>query len=124
MMRLATRSVYWTGMKKDLTDFFNECHECNHNMRKNATLPDLPEEETRMSFECISLDGFKSYSKEHGLAVIDRHTGFIWCRKTGNKNTGTAKEILKILKDIFGPAIHWIKRFKTDHGSNLVGGAI
>ena len=124
MMRLATRSVYWSGMKKDLTDFFNECYECNHSMRKNKALPDLPEDETTRPLECVSIDIFETWAKEHGLAVIDRHTGFVWCRKTGNKNTGTAEEILKILKQMFGPAVYWIKRFKTDHGSNIVGGKI
>ena len=58
------------------------------------------------------------------MAIIDRHTGFVWCKKTGNKNTGMAKEILKILKDTFGAAFYWIDRFKTDHGSNIVGGMI
>ena len=124
MMRLATRSVYWTGMKKDLTDYFNECEECNHNMRKNKTLPDLPEDETTLPYECISIDIFETYAKEHALAMIDRHTGYVWCRKTGNKNTGTAKEILYILKEVLGAPIFWVKRFKTDHGSNIVGGAI
>ena len=35
MKRLARRSVYWTGMSKDITDYFNECHACNHHMDKN-----------------------------------------------------------------------------------------
>jgi hypothetical protein len=82
MMRLATRSVYWSGMKKDLTDFFNECDECNHNMRKNKTLPDLPEDETTLPYECISIDIFETHAKEHALAMIDRHTGYVWCKKT------------------------------------------
>ena len=85
MMRLATRSVYWSGMKKDLTDFFNECYECNHSMRKNKTLPDLPEDETTKPFECVSIDIFETFTKEHALAIIDRHTGYVWCRKTGDK---------------------------------------
>ena len=67
---------------------------------------------------------FKTDTKEHGLAIIDRHTGFVWCKKTGNKNTGTAREILRILQDTFGPAFYWVDRFKTDHGSNLVSGMI
>ena len=124
MMRLATRSVYWSGMHKDITDFFNECYECNHNMRKNQKLPDLPEDETTRPYECISIDIFETPKKEHALAIIDRHTGYVWCKKTGDKNTGTAREILHILKELFGPAFYWIDRFKTDHGSNIVGGAI
>ena len=40
----STRSVYWSGMSADLTDFFNECYECNHNMDKNKKLEDLPED--------------------------------------------------------------------------------
>merc|ERR1711905_17294 len=35
MQRLALRSVYWTGLSKDLTDFFNECQHCNNTMDKN-----------------------------------------------------------------------------------------
>ena len=46
MQRLALRSVYWTGLSKDLTDFFNECPHCNRTMDKNKKLPDLPEDET------------------------------------------------------------------------------
>ena len=67
MMRLATRSVYWSGMHKDITDFFNECYECNHNMRKNQKLPDLPEDETTRPYECISIDIFETPKKEHAL---------------------------------------------------------
>ena len=53
MHRLALRSVYWTGLSKDITDMFNECKHCNSIMDKNKKLPDLPEEETRRAFECI-----------------------------------------------------------------------
>ena len=28
MKRLSLRSVYWSGIANDLTDFFNECYEC------------------------------------------------------------------------------------------------
>ena len=62
--------------------------------------------------------------KDHALAIIDRHTGYVWCKKTGNKNTGTAREILQILLETFQGCFYWINRFKTDHGSNLVGGMI
>ena len=93
-------------------------------MRKNKTLPDLPEDKTTRPWECISIDIFETYKKEHALAIIDRHTGYVWCKKTGDKNTGTAREILQILKELFGPTFYWIDRFKTDHGSNIVGGAI
>ena len=34
MQRLALRSVYWTGMSKDITDFFNECMACSRHMDK------------------------------------------------------------------------------------------
>ena len=78
MMRLATRSVYWSGMHKDITDFFNECFECNHNMRKNQKLPDLPEDETTRPYECISIDIFETFKKEHALAIIDRPRKQFW----------------------------------------------
>lgn len=35
MMRLAQRSVSWSGMKKDIEDYFNECQTCNRHMHKN-----------------------------------------------------------------------------------------
>jgi hypothetical protein len=124
MQRLALRSVYWTGISKDLTDFFNECQHCNHIMDKNKKLEDLPEEETTRAFECISMDGFHTDGGENGLAIIDRHTGFTWARKTGNKATGTASVVMAILQDILGPALYSVKRFKTDGGKNLIGGVI
>ena len=81
MQRLALRSVYWTGLAADLTNLFNECQHCNRTMDKNRKLPDLPEDETKAVFECISMDGFHTDGGENGLAVIDRHTGFIWAKK-------------------------------------------
>ena len=111
-------------MTADLTDLFNECQHCNRIMDKNKKLPDLPEEETKRKFECISMDGFHTDGGEHGLAVIDRHTGYVWARKTGNIKTGTARVILGILMDIFGAALYAVKRFKTDNGKNLIGGVI
>ena len=69
MMHLAQRSVYWSGMKKDITDYFNECQTCNRHMDKNKKTADLPEDETKMPFECISKDGFQTYAGEHGLAI-------------------------------------------------------
>ena len=99
MKRLALRSVYWLGIRNDLNDFFNECYQCSHNMKKNKKPEDLPEEETKRSFECISMDGFKTNAGEYGLAVIDRHTGHIWARKTGDKATGTARVMKKVLQE-------------------------
>ena len=84
-------------------------------MQKNKKLADLPEDETTRPWECISIDIFETYLKEHALAIIDRHTGFVWCKKTGNKNTGTAREILQILMETFGGAFYWVNRFKMDN---------
>ena len=79
MKRLALRSIYWTGMAQDMADFFNECDACNRHMDKNKKLDNLPEDETKLPYECISMDGFHTPAGENGLAIIDRHTGYIWC---------------------------------------------
>ena len=63
MKRLALRSVYWSGISQDLTDFFNECYQCSHNMKKNKDPEELPEEETCRAYECISMDGFETMEK-------------------------------------------------------------
>ena len=44
MQRLALRSVYWSGISKDLE---------NRTMDRNKKLDDLPEDETTRAFECI-----------------------------------------------------------------------
>ena len=54
-------------------------------MDKNKKLEDLSEDETTKPYECISMDIFETDMKEHALAIMDRHTGFVWCKKTGNK---------------------------------------
>merc|ERR1712030_57832 len=69
-------------------------------------------------------DGFHTDGGENGIAIIDRHTGYIWTRKTWDRATGSAKVIMSILQDIFGPALYSVKRFKTDGGKNLIGGII
>ena len=117
MQRLALRSVYWTGMSKDLTSFFNECQSCNRLMDKNKKLDDLPEDETTRAFECISMDGFHTPAGENGLAIIDRHTGYIWAEKTGDTKTGTADVVWSILIRLLGPGIYHVKRFKMDNGN-------
>ena len=111
-------------MSQDITDFFNECEACNRHMDKNKKLADLPEDETKLPYECISMDGFKTPACEHGLAIIDRHTGYIWCKKNDNMETGTADVIMDILMRQLGAGLHHVKRFKTDNGSNLIGGII
>ena len=118
---LARRSVYWTGMNKDIEGYFNECPACNRHMNKNKQLEKLPEDETSFPFECISFDGFATSAGEHGLAIVDRHTGYIWCEKTGNKETGTADKIMEILQRQLGASLLQVQRFKTDNGSNLMG---
>ena len=42
MMRLVQRSVHWTGMRQDITDYFNECQTCNRHVDKNKKHEDLP----------------------------------------------------------------------------------
>ena len=124
MKRLALRSVYWSGMSQDLHDFFNECYQCSHNMKVNKEPEELPEEETCRPFECISMDGFETDSKEHGLAVIDRHTGYVWARNTGEMNTGTARKMKQVIQETVASGISSMKRLKTDGAKNLCLGAV
>ena len=124
MKRLALRSVYWPGMANDLLTLFNECQHCNRIMKRNKKPEDIPDEETTQPFECISMDGFHTDGGENGLAIIDKHTGYIWAEKTGDRATGTARQILEILLKSIGPAIYLVKKFKTDNGKNLIGGII
>ena len=63
------------------------------------------------------MDGFHTDGGENGLAIIDRHTGFLWARKTGDTATGTVQKIMAILISILGPAIYVVKKFKTDGGT-------
>ena len=93
-------------------------------MDKNKKPADLPEDETCMPHECISMDGFQTYSGEHGLAIIDRHTGYVWCEKSGDRTSGTAQNMYDILLLHLNSGIYHVKRIKTDHGSNLLGGII
>ena len=93
-------------------------------MKKNKKPKDLPEEETSRSYECISMDGFETDAGEHGLAVIDRHTGFIWARKAGDKATGTARVMKKVLNETIGCMLNSVKRFKTNGDKNLTKGAV
>ena len=83
MMCLAQRSVYWMGILNDIKDFFNYCATCNQHIDKNKKLADLSEDETCTHYECISMDCFENYSGEHGSAINDRQTEFVWCEKTG-----------------------------------------
>ena len=73
-------------------------------MERNKKPPELPEDETYRPFECICMDGFQTAAGEHGLAIVDRHTGFTWCKKTGDMRTGTASVIKNILFEVLGPA--------------------
>ena len=92
--------------------------------RRNKKPADLPEEETSRPYECISMDSFKTEAGEWALAIIDKHTGFIWCRKTSNTEIGTAAKIEQILDETMGPNIFLIKKFKTDNAENLTGDVI
>ena len=111
-------------MNKDITGYFNECPTCNRHIDRNKKPEKLPEDETTMSHECISMDGFATDAGEHGLAIVDRHTGYVWCEKTGDQATGTADKIMEILQRQLGSSLYLVRRFKTDHGSNLMGGII
>ena len=51
MMCLAQRSVYWSGMKETITDYFNKCQTCNRHIDKNKKPEDLPEDETKKAYE-------------------------------------------------------------------------
>ena len=119
MKRLAQRSVYWHNMAQDIEDLFNECQHCQDMNRRNKKPEDLPEEETTRPYECISMDSFKTDAGEWALAIIDKHTGFVWCRKTGTTRIGTADKIEQILDETMGPNIFLIKKFKTDRAGNL-----
>ena len=68
------------------------------------------------------MDGYETFapSKEHGLAIIDRHTGYVWTMKSGNMNTGTAKEMKLILQKTIGSMMTHVRRMKTDGAKNLM----
>ena len=51
--------------------------------------------------------------------IVDKHTGFVWLRKTGTKQIGTAEEVERVLDETMGPNIFSIKKFKTDRANNL-----
>ena len=70
------------------------------------------------------MDGFHTPAGENGLAIIDRHTGYIWAEKTGDIATGTANVVWSILIRLLRPGIYHVKCFKTDNGKNLIGGII
>lgn len=103
MKRLVLRSVNWSSIAKDIEDFFDECQHCQHAQRRNKEPEKLPEEETTRPYQCITMDGFKTEYGEHGLVLVDKHTGFIWCRKVGNLETGTAEKIQRVLEETMGP---------------------
>ena len=68
-------------------------------MDKNKKLEDLPEDETKMAYKCISMDGFKTPFGEHGLAIVDRHTGYTWCKK---RETQKQEQLTKYMKFYYG----------------------
>ena len=70
------------------------------------------------------MDGFETEKKEHGLAIIDRHTGFVWGRKSGHMNTGMANKMKLILQETIGSYMIYVKRIKTDGARNLCLGAV
>ena len=119
MKRLARRSVYWSGMAQDLEDFFNECEQCQDMQRKNKEPEKLPQEETTRPYECITMDHFYSDAGEWCLLIVDKHTGFVWLRKTGTQKIGTAEEVERVLDETMGPNIFSIRKFKTDGAGNL-----
>ena len=47
-----------------------------------------------------------------------------WCEKTGDQAIGTADKVYDILLRQLNAGIHNVKRFKTDHGLNLMGAII
>ena len=94
-------------------------------MHRNKEPEPLPEEETCRPYECISMDGVETnFTKEHGLVIIDRNTGFIWGRKSGDMNTGTALKMKQILQETVGSFMTHVKRLKTDGAKNLCLGAV
>ena len=93
-------------------------------MRRNKEPEELPEEETKRTFECIFMDDFTTAGGENGLALIDKHTGFVWAWKVGVLKTGTTRIIRNTLDETMWPNMYIIKRMKTDNGKNLIIGAL
>ena len=79
-------------------------------MRRNKKPEELPEEETKRPFECISMDGFKTEKGESGLVLIDKHTEFIWAGKVGDIETGTALKIKSVLDETMGPITYILSK--------------
>ena len=125
MMRLAKRSVYWTGIREDLEGYFNECGHCNQYMRANKRPKDLPEEESEYPFQKLSMDIAETDDKkEHILVITDRFTGYICVEKTGNRQTGTAEVIIDTLIKKNGAGLFMVEKLKCDNGSNLTAQSI
>ena len=77
MQRLMLRSVYWTDMKADIKEGYNNCLECTDHMSRNDMPDPLPKEEASFPFKSISMDMEKLYYEKNFLIIVDIYSYYL-----------------------------------------------
>ncbi len=89
----------WPGMASEIKSICENCQVCQ------KYSPSRKREEYRMDkkslidltpMECIAVDFFKAKGSDH-LAVVDRASGFVWCKKM----KPVTKNVTDFLEDLF-----------------------
>ncbi|KAJ1525507.1 hypothetical protein ONE63_010315 [Megalurothrips usitatus] len=101
---LASQTVFWPGISKDIEDFVSQCHVCNRHAplqrKTEIVLREIPE----LPYEVIACD-ILDFKSQPYLIVIDSYSKWLDVVKISDK---TAQSVVTVLESLF--AIHGIPR--------------
>uniref|UniRef100_A0A131YJ66 RNA-directed DNA polymerase n=1 Tax=Rhipicephalus appendiculatus TaxID=34631 RepID=A0A131YJ66_RHIAP len=94
---LASQSVYWPSLNKDIVNLVSSCDICQSNQKSNPQQPLLDRDVPVRPWEQLAVDFFHCQGNTY-ILVVDYFSKYVEVKRM---ETTTASSVIMVLKDIF-----------------------
>ena len=114
-LQAAKERYFWHGLKAEITERIEKCHECQQNRKANSPEP-LNQTTATSAMEQLSADLFDLNGNQY-LVIVDRFSGYPFVSRLKRTNTEAIVKEFEAVFDNYGLP----RRIRTDGGPQFRG---